>query len=124
MLLNEFFSGYKIINHDDCSRSDFTDHIMNSNTVHRNPHHNLIDDQASDAEDQKHEKFFDLIGIFIRIKHIFNAQNIIHDNRNTEGTAAGYQIIDMHDLCQKYHDAVIDKEAQEPDKSEFYNLRK
>ena len=122
MLLDKFLSGYKIIYHNNGRSPDFAEHIMDADSIHGNPHDDLIDNQPADAQNQKHQKFSDLIRVFIRIKDILDAEDIVYDNRNGERTAAGYQIIDMGDLRQEYHDPVIDKKAQKADKAEFDNL--
>ena len=78
---------------------------------HCHPHDDLVDDQTADAEKQKHQELFHLVGIPVGIKHKLDAQNVIHDHGNREGTTAGNQVIDLQCLRQEHHDPVINKET-------------
>ena len=69
LLLNKDFSGNKVIHHHHCGRTDFGDHIVDTEKIGSQPHTQFVHSQSYDTQQDKDYELAAFIGIFIGLKY-------------------------------------------------------
>ena len=69
LLLNKDFSGNKVIHHHHCGRTDFGDHIVDTEKIGSQPHTQFVHPQSYNTQQDKDYELAAFIGIFIGLKY-------------------------------------------------------
>ena len=68
-VLTKRFSGNKVIHHHNCGRTDFGDHIVDTEKIGSQPHTQFVHSQSYDTQQDKDYELAAFIGIFIGLKY-------------------------------------------------------
>ena len=84
LLLNKDFSGNKVIHHHHCGRTDFGDHIVDTEKIGSQPHTQFVHSQSYNTQQDKDYELAAFIGIFIGLKYKRNASFSVPSSPYTE----------------------------------------